>query len=235
MKRRLSGCIAVLCLGAAGLASAAGNEQETFSPWNGWSQIADGVYQKTDSAGVTRRVAFGSGGARYDRQQIQQNIDRLRAGKDQSDETRAAIADLAAQLDRIPVVSDNTVVPANSSNGTACSAAYQFDSDFAVGTAGANLITRAHAGFPFSPPPGETVSLNSLGKIYDTPGGTYSGGGTGSGYGGFATGIANYDHFPMPSTACTASSSSSIDYTGPCVDHVSLIVNYPSCVTGSIP
>ena len=234
MKRRLSGCIAVLCLGAAGLASAASNEQETFSPWNGWSQIADDVYQKTDYAGVTQRVAFGSGGARYDRQQIQQNIDRLSAGKHQTDDTHAAIAALAAQLDRIPVVSDNTIVPADSSSGTACFAAYQFDSDFAVGIAGADLIARGHVGFPISPPPGETVALFSSGKIY-TSSGTFSDSASGSGYGGYATAIANWDHFSMSSTSCTASSGSSIDFTGSCVDHVSLTVNYPSCVTGSIP
>lgn len=136
----IAGIVLSACAGAA-IAADPGMASGT------WKKLTDGVYEQTDADGAVTRIAYGSGGARYDRERLSADVDRLgnKAANGLADaaELRLLQAQQAA-LRNIPAKADAPVHVESTQSGYICDHfAYAIDSHLVAGKGGATAISRA--------------------------------------------------------------------------------------------
>jgi len=151
----------VSLLGAIALPALA-SEPEFLRNWN---KIADGVYEQADVGGVSTRLAFGSGGAAFERARLSKEIDERVAAASKrggSEEDVQSIAALQEALANVPLSAAASVRPASSTTGLVCSRfAYAFDSSFVAGKGGVDALSRATIDLA-QPGPPVAVTVQSL-------------------------------------------------------------------------
>ena len=219
-----------------------------------WIAVADGVFEQTDADGTVTRVAHGLGGARYDRQMLEAEIEEFlseRSARDLTADEHDHLMALETALDGIPVASG----PQPKSGGPQInvsqynllcggSVAANLDTHLVVGRLGATAVARgvvSYDGFgpPLPPPTGGTLysqaKITPVGAPVVTVTKTVPFGGV------WQTAIADYraegwtNGSQLGSSGCTAYTYSYTSFSGPgCVagnNFASLTKNYATCVT----
>jgi len=114
---------------------------------SGWTQVANGVFERADSDGSTTRMSYGAAGARYDRAVIGAKIRQLEILRDNGNATEAQLAELADLDKALSGIADVKAVspePMTATPGTLCGRFYYgLDSHFLVGVVGATTVVRA--------------------------------------------------------------------------------------------
>lgn len=152
---------ALFCLYASPLLAFAGAPKP--SP-DGSTQIAEGVFQRTEADGTIVRAAYGAAGAAYDRQVINANIaeiDSLARTRELSKGEADQLAANREALAGLPTGMSSSPRPDTVSKGTLCNRFYYgLDEHFVVGNIGATSVTRAAISSDgFGPPPNFISSL----------------------------------------------------------------------------
>lgn len=136
----IAGIVFSACTGAAiaaDLGMASGN----------WKKLANGVYEQTDADGNVTRIAYGSGGARYDRARLSADIDRLgnKAANGLADAAELRLLQTQQEaLRNVPASADAPIRVESTQSGSICDHFdYALDSHFIAGKGGATAISRA--------------------------------------------------------------------------------------------
>jgi hypothetical protein len=226
--RNVHVAIAALLAGASlslPAASPAVDKQGIFTAANGWYAVANGVYEHQQPDGSITRFAYGPGGAEYDRQSLQSQLAELeaRVPADSASltEIQARIDGIKVSLAVIPEHAGNDIEPFSSTTGLLCSRwQYHFDTHLVVGDAGATAVSRVvltpNPGGGLVPPP-STVSTATTATVTPASGGTVTSSDSGSTYLQPISAVADWLPASLSSaigsTACTASTSSSVSVT----------------------
>ncbi len=220
-----------------------------------WIRLAEGVYQREAPDGTTIRMGFDAGGARYDRQVLERDIEVLSNQQPWDEATvgaEARLAELKTALAGIPVVdfaNGKRTPPAgimSSQTGTLCGRwPYAFDSHLFVGKLGATVTARTGVGLdPLSPPlVPSSATQYAYAELTPSVGSNITTANTRS---DLSTWMApatsdwvkgDASSSPVASTSCSANTLSYISINaGPtCTPggggYVSMTKVYPSCVT----
>jgi hypothetical protein len=153
---------AILAAALASSAIAAPPSPDAFPAADGWSRVADGVYERHGADGSFSHFAFGAGGAAYERTRLEGELAALSSQfPKEADAERALedrIADVRGELAKIPDNAGGGIVPMSTTTGMICSTwTYHWDYHFPVGDDGATAISRIlltdTPGGPIVPPP----------------------------------------------------------------------------------
>ena len=235
-----------LALAFGGMAYASSDDPTAFQ--NGWTKLADGVFERREIDGSSTRVGIGQGGAWYDRSILAGKISSLSnkvANGLASDAEKANLDDLETELNSIPVNPSSSVSPLSSSTGWVCgSNYYALDSHFAVGKGGATPVSRSHWGFTLwgpQPPYPDVVALYARAQLTPNGGSTITVIKTGSDISLAPVAIVDWkkgiwDNEMVTSSDCSASTYTTITVSSAeckVPAFVSLTKTYPTC-TGSL-
>jgi hypothetical protein len=220
---------------------------DVFSAADGWSRIADGVYERAEADGSVSRFAFGPGGAAYERARLERELADLSAqfpaGVDAERALEARIADTRAAIDAIPDKVDNGIEPMTTTTGTICGTwVYHWDYHFVAGDDGATSISRILlTADPFGPivPPPAGVSQTATAVVTPSGGSPTPVSNTGTTYKSTTSAIDEWDGTnilgSINSGSCTGSASFSVTVTPGFTcggsPFVSGFHNFTSCVT----
>lgn len=112
-----------------------------------WKKLADGVYEQTDADGTVTRLAYGSGGARYDRARLSADIGRLsnKAANGLADSAELRLLQNQQEaLRNVPAQADAPIRVESTQSGYICDHfAYALDTHLVAGKGGATAISRA--------------------------------------------------------------------------------------------
>ncbi len=215
----------------------------------GWMKVADGVYEQTDAAGVTTRMAFGAKGAQFDRIELESELrdveDRLQSVPNAKD-LQQARDDLLSALDGLPD-ERSVIAPTSTQYGYLCYSyfLYGLDSHFVVGK-GASAIARVSFGIPDFGPPPSVNSITQYARGTVTPAASVGGPTASSTHVIYNTGVLpsafadwHQPYFgnaaPITSASCSGSTYAYISLSaGVCPGgsgFVSQTKSYPTCVT----
>ena len=162
--RTLSLTLAILAAGfVSSSMAAAPSPDEVFPAADGWSRVADGVYEQHAADGsLLSRFAFGAGGAAFERTRLRGELAELSAQFPADAAAERAlehrIADVRAAIAAIPDKAGGGIVPMSTTTGTICGTwNYHWDYHFPVGDDGATAISRIlltdNPAGPVVPPP----------------------------------------------------------------------------------
>lgn len=210
---------------AASAFAAAPSADDIFSAADGWSRIANGVYERHEADGSISRFAYGAGGAAFERARLEGEITDLSsqfpadAAGERALEGR--IADARKTLAAIPDKAGEGIVPMSTTTGMICGTwVYHYDYAFNVGDDGATAISRilltANPAGPIVPPPaGVSQTVTSIAtKAGGSPSPVSN---TGTTYESTTSALAEWDATnqlgPINSNSCTGSSSFSMTVT----------------------
>jgi hypothetical protein len=220
--------LALAALSAAvSIAAFAGkpSADDVFSAADGWSKIADGVYERHSADGSVSRAAFGAGGAAYERARLEGELAELSsqfpADADAERALEGRIADVRAAIAAIPEKAGDGIVPTSTTTGTVCGTwVYHWDSHFTVGDDGATAISRILlTANPFGPsvPAPAAVSQTATATATQAGGSPTPVSKTGSTYKSTTSAIDEWDATnqlgPINSASCTGSTSFSMTVT----------------------
>ncbi len=228
---------------SAAPASKGGAESELTAA-NGWFPIADGVLEHEAEDGSVTRIAYGPGGADYERQRLLAEIADLQlTGPTTSDDVAPKIAALQKRLDAIPAKPGHGAQPLNATSSVVCGRRIYVDHHNVAGAIGDTAVTRAifapnpsgiNLGAPASmtlvitssvvPVSESTVTATQTITTYEKPGDAV------------ADWVVNsYPDFPVTASSCTASSNASLSVTDSACSGGSAFqtfnVSYPSCAS----
>jgi len=251
--RTLSLTLAVLAAGIASSAialsatGAAPSPDDIFSATDGWSRVADGVYERPEADGSVSRFAFGAGGAAYERARLEGELAELAAqfpadaAGEQALEQR--IADARAALAAIPEKGGDGIVPMSTTTGMICGTwKYHWDYHFTVGDDGATAISRIlltdNPAGPIVPPP-VAVSQSATAVATKAGGSPTPVTNTGSTYKNTTSAVDAWDGVNISGSinagSCTGSASFTLNVTPGFTcggsPFVSMSVPFTTCVT----
>jgi len=198
---------------------------DVFSSADGWSRVADGVYERPESDGSVSRFAFGPGGAAYERARLGRELATLSsqfpADADAERALEKRIADVRAAIDAIPDKVDNSIEPMSTTTGTICGTwVYHWDYHFVAGDDGATSISRiVVTADPFGPivPPPSAVSQTVTATVTPTGGSPTPVSNTGTTYKNTTSAIDEWDATNLlgsiNSGSCTGSASFNLTVT----------------------
>jgi hypothetical protein len=143
----ISACMTILYIG-----NVAANDLSTRN--DGFTKIAEGVYEKIDADGNITRMAYGDAGADFDRENINNRIaaieQKSRPGSPSQDEVnelanlQEALAGLPSEQTGVPSEKAMPISPQVSVRNTFCSSWFSdLDTQLVVGSVAASAIARA--------------------------------------------------------------------------------------------
>ena len=198
---------------------------DVFSAADGWSRVADGVYERRADDGSVSRFAYGPGGAAFERTRLQDELASLSsqlpsdAGAERALEKR--IADTRAALAAIPDNVGNGIVPMTTTTGTICGTwVWHWDYQFLAGDDGATSVSRiVLTADPFGPvvPAPAAVSQTATAVVTPTGGSPTPVSKTGTTYKDTTSAIDEWDATNLlgsiNSGSCSGSASFSMTVT----------------------
>lgn len=221
---------------------------EAFPAADGWSRVADGVYEQHATDGtLLSHFAFGAGGAAYERARLKGELAELSAQfpADAAGERalEQRIADVRAAIAAIPEKAADGIVPMSTTTGRICGTwDYHWDWHFTVGDDGATAISRIlvtdNPGGPIVPPPaGVTKTATAIATKTGTIPSPVSN--TGTTYESTTSAVDEWDGVGISGsihpTSCTGSASFNLTVTPGFTcggsPFASGSVSFPSCVT----
>jgi hypothetical protein len=112
-----------------------------------WKRLAEGVYEQADADGSVTRIAYGTGGVRYDRAWLTAEVRRLSnkvANGLASEQDVHLLQRRQDALRSLPAKADAPIQVTSTQSGYICDHfAYAFDTNLAAGKGGATAISRA--------------------------------------------------------------------------------------------
>jgi hypothetical protein len=198
---------------------------DVFSSTDGWSRVADGVYERAESDGSVSRFAFGPGGAAYERARLERELAGLSsqfpANADAERALEKRIADVRAAIEAIPDKVGNGIEPMTTVTGTICGTwVYHWDYHLVAGDDGATSISRivltVDPGGPVVPAP-SAVSQTATASVTPTGGTPTPVSKTGTTYKSTTSAIDEWDATNLIGSinagSCTGSASFSMNVT----------------------
>jgi hypothetical protein len=198
---------------------------DVFNAADGWSRVADGVYERAEADGSVSRFAYGPGGAAWERARLERELASLSsqfpADADAERALEKHIADVRAAIDAIPDKVDNSIEPMSTTTGTICGTwVYHWDYSFVAGDDGATSISRILlTADPFGPivPAPAAVSQTATATVTETGGSPTPVSKTGTTYKSTTSAIDEWDATnqlgAIGSGSCTGSASFSMTVT----------------------
>jgi hypothetical protein len=154
----------ILCAAAISFAATAFASEPSLVLDGTWTKLAENVYQTTNPDGSTTRLAWGNGGAKYERLLVSREILEVsnRVANGNVDEVDH-LANLKKKLDYIPLSAQDPDQIETATSGIICGRyKYDLDAQFAVGKMGATAIARSEVGIDGVAPPPPNPTSSSL-------------------------------------------------------------------------